>query len=348
MSVKHHKSDSKAQEDVVIADAVSRARTATIRGLREENELLKAVIANPTDFTEPEGVSTETKLLVAGIKIRCQVFHTEIANLNREIANQQAQTSELERKVAANRFYLDDLSQQRIEVQRLQHELSRIEDNTERTGIAEKEAQRSKAEAERLQRQLNTMQDHAQRCHIAEQQARRLQVEVNRLRPLESEVLRLRAYEQEANSLRPQIGQLRDTIRGTERSKKTAEERVSVLEAESKTRSLRFAHIQQILVEARMKSKRKSALQVRATKDKSKERPIRNLQLQLAGLRAQLSRQGQYKNEAEQTRRDAAHLRKELEATQQELDTSKSFVHALQERLQNDAFSSALNRAQRL
>ncbi|KAF2496685.1 hypothetical protein BU16DRAFT_339319 [Lophium mytilinum] len=279
ISSRNQKNDAKGYGET------SQSPDETIRILRAENEMLKAVLANPTEPTDvPDALSNETKLLITGIKIRYQVLETEIVELNRELLDVKAQNATLQRTVASERFYIEDVSRQRLEVQRLH-------------GIAE--------------------------------------AQVHRLRSFEAEALRLAPYEQEADRLRPQIGQLRDTIRETERSKQTAEDKASNLEAESKKRALRFAHVQQLLLETMAIGKHHASPQ------------LRSLQVQLAGARTQLTRLATYKAKADRTGQVNVQLRQRLESTQQELDTAKSFVTALQKRFQNDAFDSVLNGAKR-
>ncbi|KAF2803115.1 uncharacterized protein BDZ99DRAFT_576374 [Mytilinidion resinicola] len=279
ISSRNQKNDVKGHEET------SQTPDETIRILREENEILKAVLANPTDFTDvPDTLPHETKLLIAGIKIRYQDLQSEIADLNEELIDLKAQNTTLQRTVASERFYIEDVSRQRLEIQRLH-------------GIAE--------------------------------------AEVHRLRSFEAEALRLAPYEDEANRLRPQIGQLRDMTRESDRSKRTAEEKVSTLEAESKKRALRFAHVQQLLLETMAIGKHQVSPQ------------LRSLHVQLAGARTQLTRLATYRTKADHTWQANVQLRQRLESTQHELDTAKSFVNALQKRFQDDAFALALDGAKR-
>jgi chromosome segregation ATPase len=82
----------------------------------------------------------------------------------------------------------------------------------------------------------------AQRATQIEQLAQQLQT-------LTSNVGRLEPFEEEANRLRPMIGDLRDSLRESQRAQRETEERLREAEAQNVVRVQRFAFIQQQFVD---------------------------------------------------------------------------------------------------
>jgi chromosome segregation ATPase len=138
-----------------------------------------------------------------------------------------------------------------------------------------------------------------------------------------AEVARLSTFEEESERLRPQIGELRDRLRESQRTGRETEEQLRASKNQQKVQAKRFAYVQQALIESTVE-KRQGVVEVKALQSFREE--LKLLRTTLANREADIRRLELQVQDA-QKHTDA--LKKALDQIKAERETLKRDVEKL-------------------
>jgi chromosome segregation ATPase len=168
-----------------------------------------------------------------------------------------------------------------------------------------------------LGNQLRSSQDSASET------ARAFRRVSNQAAEATAEVARLRTFEEESERLRPQIGELRDRLRESQRTGRETEEQLRASKNQQKVQAKRFAYVQQALIESTVE-KRQGVVEVKALQSFREE--LKLLRTTLANREADIRRLELQVQDA-QKHTDA--LKKALDQIKAERETLKRDVEKL-------------------